>query len=684
MSEPVSWREGTPYSERFDDLYRTTADGLAQARRIFLAGCGLADPGVEPAQAQTRNPTTRASAWADQRQWRILETGFGLGLNFLATWQAWRNDARRPSLLHFISIEAFPVAAEDLVRGAQAWPELAPLAEELAKQWRRLEPGSSCAVQRLSFDHDRVLLTLCLGDVREMLRELRPTLPHRVDSVFLDGFSPHANPDMWSPDTLRDLSTLARRGATLASWTANGAVRRALTENGWQVEKVPGLPPKRESIRAVYAPRWEPTRARAPVDREPGRCVVIGAGLAGAATAAALARRGWQVTVLDAAAPSTLQHDESRPAHGGAKLLDSLEGSSAARASDLLNSFEGSSAARASDLPVGLFSPHVSPDDNLLSRLTRAGIRHTVQSAEHLSQQGLLRVDQDWSLSGVRDQGHAAPIVHALAGWMKPARLVAAWLAQPGVQVRGHVSVARLRRTGPNAAWQVLDAQGTELAQAELVVVAAACASAKLLDAYLPASSPLPLNPVRGQISWGLHAMQQDRTAPPWPPTPVNGNGHFIPNAPMDAGTAWLCGSTYERGETDPQPSHATVATGHAANLDKLRALLPAIAQQLEPTFMRGEVRAWSQIRCTSRDRRPLVGFVDDAGVAPESFQSSSTPGSLAILTALGSRGLSFAALCAELLAAQLHAEPLPLPHKLARALDARRVGGTRTRKTDV
>jgi tRNA 5-methylaminomethyl-2-thiouridine biosynthesis bifunctional protein len=603
------------------------------------------------------------------------------------------------------------VAAEDLLRGAAPWPELAPLAEELAARWRRLEPSISCPVQRLSFDQGRVLLTLCLGDVQAMLRELRPTLPHGYDSVFLDGFAPQTNPVMWSPETLQALSTLARRGARLASWTANGAVRRALKQQGWQVEKVPGLPPKRESIRAVYEPQWEPTRAQPAVDRQPQRCVVVGAGLAGAAAAASLARRGWQVTVLDAAEPASLlskdddspatrasdlqDANEGSPAARASDLHDANEGSPAARASDLHDANEGSPAARASDLPVGLFSPHVSPDDHLLSRLTRAGIRHTLQAAVDATRAGRLRTGQDWSLSGVRDQGHAAPIHHELAGWMKPARLVAAWLAEPGVQVRGQTAVARLRRKVPDAPWSLLDAQGQELAQAELVVIAAACASAALLDEHLPPSTPLPLNPVRGQISWGLHdhlpqepqstapqsALQQNTSAQDkpavWPPAPVNGHGHFIPCAPLAGAWAWLCGSTYERGLGDPAFTAEALAAGHAANLDKLRVLLPEVAQQLAPVFTAGAVRSWGQIRCTSRDRRPLVGFIDGAD-APTP-QSPPVPGSLALLTALGSRGLSFAALCAELLAAQLHAEPLPLPRQLARALDLRRLRAQQT-----
>jgi tRNA 5-methylaminomethyl-2-thiouridine biosynthesis bifunctional protein len=301
-----------------------------------------------------------------------------------------------------------------------------------------------------------------------------------------------------------------------------------------------------------------------------------------------------------------------------------------------------------------------------------------VQTAEDLTRQGRLRAGQDWLLSGVRDLGHAAPMDHVQAGWMKPARLVAAWLAQPGVQVRGQTAAASLRHAGPNGVWQVLDAEGRELAQAELVVVAAACASAALLDVHLPPSSPLPLSPVRGQISWAMHATgPRDAPEALWPLGPVNGNGHFIPTVPLGAGAAWFCGSTYERGETDPRPSAIALAEGHAANLDKLRLLQPDVAQWLTPTFTRKAVRAWSQIRCASRDRRPLVGLIGrlDGLEGPVTDpRASATPGSLALLTALGSRGLSFAVLCAELLAAQLHAEPLPLPHKLARALDVRRV----------
>ncbi|MDH6594664.1 tRNA 5-methylaminomethyl-2-thiouridine biosynthesis bifunctional protein [Variovorax sp. TBS-050B] len=612
-AEPVTWRpDGVPHSARFDDIYHTETGALAQARHVFLGGCGLPE------------------AWAGRPRWLILETGFGLGLNFLTAWQAWRADGARPEMLHFVAIEAHPVAADDLLRAAEAYPELTPLAQALAAQWHGLLPG----FHRLAFDDGRVLLTLCVGEVQAMLRAQR----FEADSIFLDGFSPQKNPAMWSPETLKAVSRFARQGTGLATWTFARAVRDALAQNGFRLERRPGLPPKRDCLGAVFAPAWTVRRrGPSPAQAEPARCAVVGAGLAGAAVAASLARRGWQVTVLDAAA---------HPAAG------------------------------ASGLPVGVMAPHVSPDDALLSRLTRAGVRATWTELERLLPEG-----RDWRASGVlerrpdgdlrlppawREDGpneswradaaclaaaalppDAPALRHARAGWVRPARLVEAWLRTPGVVFRGGARVERLVRGA--AGWQLRDAAGATLAEAERVVVAAGCAS----QHFAPA---LPLQPVRGQVAWGRAADGGDAAA--LPAMPINGDGHLIAGVPEpDGARLWLAGATYDRGDTDlaPRPADA------AANRQRLERLAPAAAAALAPAFARGEVEAWVGIRCASGDRRPLVGPLDAAA-------------GLWVCTALGSRGLSFAALCAELLAAQWHAEPLPLPARLADALGTARV----------
>ena len=608
-AEPVAWRaDGVPYSERFGDIYHTETGALAQARHVFLGGCGLPE------------------AWSGRPKWLILETGFGLGLNFLTTWQAWRADANRPRMLHFVSVEAHPVGPEDLLRAAVAYPELMPLAEELAAQWHGLLPG----FHRLAFDQGRVLLTLCIGDVQPMLRAQR----FEADSLFLDGFSPEQNPAMWSPDTLKAVSRFARQGTGLATWTYARAVRDALSQNGFQLQRRPGLPPKRDCLAGVFAPAWT-VRRRGPAPENveaPGRCAVIGAGLAGAAVAASLARRGWQVTVFDAA---------DRPAAG------------------------------ASGLPVGVLAPHVSPDDALLSRLTRAGIRATWLELDRLLEEGRdwrasgvlerrpegdTRVPAGWSENGPNESWPASAaqlssaglsadtpaLWHARAGWVRPSRLIEAWLREPGIEFRGNAVVARLSRSA--VGWQLLDAADRLLAEADRVVVAAGYESGR----FAPG---LPLQPVRGQVAWGR--MADDLALPA---TPLNGDGHLIARVPENEGALlWLAGATFDRDSTNLAPQAADAD----ANRERLERLHPGAAAALAPAFEHGEAETWVGVRCASGDRRPLVGPLDEAG--------------LWTCTALGSRGLSFAVLCAELLAAQWHGEPLPLPANLAKALGTER-----------
>ncbi|CAA9395376.1 MAG: tRNA (5-methylaminomethyl-2-thiouridylate)-methyltransferase / FAD-dependent cmnm(5)s(2)U34 oxidoreductase [uncultured Ramlibacter sp.] len=595
MAEPVDWSaEGTPRSARFDDIYRSSTGAPAQARHVFLGGCNL------------------PNEWAGQPQWRILETGFGLGLNFLAAWRAWKNDPQRPRLLHFVSMEAWPVSAQDIERSAAPWPELAGLARQLAAQWWGLVPG----FHRLAFDEGRVLLTLCIGDAAAMLQEQA----FAADSVFLDGFDPQRNPAMWDLKTLKAVARCCGRGTAVATWTVSGQVRRDLGQCGFQLEKVPGLPPKRESLRGRFDPAWQLRRPPPTAMQASGNAIVIGAGLAGAAVAASLARRGWQVQVLDAA---------EQPAAG------------------------------ASALPAGLLAPHTSPDDNLLSRLSRAGVRITLQQCRELLEDG-----EDWQQSGVlerrgaeapafpdlgpggedwqRQHDEAVPAVwHAAAGWIKPAALVQAWLSQDGVQWKGRCNVTRLEQR--QRRWHALAEDHKTIADGDLVVVAAAAGSAALLQGRLR------LQPVRGQVSLGTGG-----STPAWPAWPLNGNGHFLPSVPLAQGRAWLSGSTYVRGDTDLVHRHEE----QLANLARLQALAPEVAEPLAAAFNAGQVAAWTGVRCASSDRRPLVGEIE--------------PG-LWANTAMGSRGLTFAALCAELLAARLHGEPLPLPAKLAAALDPAR-----------
>src|SRR6478752_9389571 len=122
--------DGTPWSPEFEDLYHSAQGGLEQARHVFLQGNGLPD------------------RWRGRDAFVILETGFGLGLNFLAAWDAWRADASRPSRLHFISVESRPLDAKDLEAALAPFTSLAPLSRALRAAW----PPPLAGFHRIHFD----------------------------------------------------------------------------------------------------------------------------------------------------------------------------------------------------------------------------------------------------------------------------------------------------------------------------------------------------------------------------------------------------------------------------------------------------------------------------------------------------------------------------------------------------
>ena len=210
----ISWRDGgVPVSDQFDDPYFSLDDGLAETRHVFLAGNDL------PGRARGG--------------FHIAELGFGTGLNFLATVQAWSG----PGLLRFTSFEAYPMTAADMRAALDVWPELSQHAAALLAAWPLTGP--------LTVGH--VTLELIVGDARATL----PNWAEQADAWFLDGFSPAKNPELWSPELMAEVGAHTKPGGTAATYTAAGDVRRGLQAAGFDVTRVPGFGRKRHMTRAV-------------------------------------------------------------------------------------------------------------------------------------------------------------------------------------------------------------------------------------------------------------------------------------------------------------------------------------------------------------------------------------------------------------------------------------------------
>nr|WP_077734671.1 tRNA (5-methylaminomethyl-2-thiouridine)(34)-methyltransferase MnmD [Paenalcaligenes hominis] len=214
---PRFTEQGLACSDRYDDLYHSASGALNQAEYVFLAGNGLPE------------------RWQQKEQFTILETGFGLGNNFLATWAAWRADPHRSQRLHFVSFEAHPFYGHDLALMLSPTPAShRDLADQLLAQWPLLVPG----IHRLEFEGGQVTLTLYFGEISQGAKRMAC----QADAFFLDGFAPRVNPAMWSPELFGQLVRMAarmpqrRRGARQRRYATTCRMQVLLSSD------TPGLP----------------------------------------------------------------------------------------------------------------------------------------------------------------------------------------------------------------------------------------------------------------------------------------------------------------------------------------------------------------------------------------------------------------------------------------------------------
>ncbi len=603
---------GVPYSERFDDVYHSAFGGLAQAQYVFLGGNRL------------------PQRWAGKEGFTVLEAGFGSGLNFLATWNAWREDPARPQRLHYVAIEKHPFAAPDLAQLHARWPELGALSEALCAAWPPLVAG----FHRLSLDGGKVVLTLAFGDIADCL----PQIDAAADAFYLDGFAPSKNPEMWAPELLARLNRLAAPEATAATYTVSASVRKALAQAGFVCEKWPGFGGKRDMLAARYAPRW-PHKPRPQVAER--RAVVIGAGVAGSAACERLAARGWQVKLIE-------RHDKP--------------------------------AQEASGNLAGIVMPLLSRDDNLVSRLARAaylsalrawrgfagvagetcGVLQLARDAEHAHMQRETVGQSGFPPDFVRwlDAAAVAQLTGNTAshggwlfpggGWMTPASLCEAMLAGCGERLQRRFAQSALALQYRDGEWCVLDQAGKCIAQAPTLILANGTNAMSFLQ-----TQGLPLTAIRGQVSHVPASLL------PVPPVVLCGEGYVTRPA------QGICsvGASYDF-DADP----ALRLTSHQENLLRLAQVLPQAPQDVA---MAGRVG----FRCASPDRLPLVGALPDpqAPIAGSRLRDVPRLPGLYGLLAYGSRGLIWAPLAAELLASQLEGEPLPVESELEAALDPAR-----------
>jgi tRNA 5-methylaminomethyl-2-thiouridine biosynthesis bifunctional protein len=637
----LDWLDGQPVSVAFGDVYFSRNSGLDETRHVFIHHNQLHE---------------RFAALAAAEQFCIGETGFGTGLNFLCAWQAFLAHAPQTARLHFISAEKYPLTPDDLKQALELWPELAREAGLLLQQYDVLTPGW----HRFVLENGRILLTLLVGDVLEVL----PQLDARIDAWFLDGFAPSRNPDMWQPALFEQMARLSAPAATFATFTSAGLVRRGLKEAGFSVKKVPGHGQKREmscgqlatTPQQAWTPPWYARPAHQP--KRERSAIVIGGGIAGASTAHSLAIRGWQVTLI-----------ERMPAL----------------------------AQAASGNPQGVLYTKLSAHFTPLTRLVLAGYAYSLRQLHQLLPQS----EENWQACGVLQLAHdhkeaerqsmlakaglpdrllrqvgpaEASAIAGIAledgglffpqgGWLHPPALVRTLCQHPNINVRTASTVVELDWNPLEQCWLASDEHGP-LAMGSAVILATAADTAAF-----DSTSHLPLKAIRGQVST-VAATAASSTLK----TVLCGEGYVSPAR----GQQHCMGATFKFDADNLQVNDQE----HAENLAMLAQLAPAFHQALSDGT--GDIPVTggrAAYRCTSPDYLPLIGPVANRQQFAACYRELANDATLKldaaapwidglyVNTAHGSRGMITAPLSGEILAAYLDNEPAPLPIGLMQAV---------------
>lgn len=656
----IQWKDGgTPVATAFDDVYFSKDNGLEETRHVFLKGIGAPE------------------IWQDQQDFVIAETGFGTGLNFLATWQLFEQTANKDQRLHFISVEGFPLARDALRKALDFFPELAEKAGALVSAYPPAVPG----FHRLGFDDGRVSLTLLFGPAVEMLDQLTAS----VDGWYLDGFAPSKNPNMWSDGVLDCVASLSDAGTRLATFTAAGFVRRGLIDRGFAMKKVDGFGYKRDCLVGVMeakqqfsGPLSQPPWFQPPPKRKrPRSVVVIGAGVAGAALANVLSRLGVDVTVVE-------KHQ--------------------------------SIAGEGSGNPVGILNPRLTASDDIKGAIHLKAYLYAIRLLDQLEEKaggiwhgkrGLLALPRDERMEERYSKIAAADLLpkdylvavskeEASAQAGMPLDKGGLWLAKGGMinpkavcrALLGDINVitgklvTRLERTG--AGWAVRGQDGKVVAEAEALVLANARNAADLSPTVR-----LPIGLNRGQISYIPASDETTRLQ-----CAVT-FGSYLSTAfdLSDGKKAHVLGATFDRWDDDQCAKCAAAAvddgtgdgcgTGqvrdqdHDRNINSFKTQLPSMATCFDLQAIGGRAAC----RATTGDYLPLVGPLHDEGayagqyrdwVKQKSFDGAPAPvyaDGLYVMAGFGSHGFLSAPLAAEILTAQMMNLPLPVEKKVAEAL---------------
>lgn len=636
-------QENTPVSDKFDDVYFSNQDGLAETHYVFLEGNQLWEHWVNYQEAH----------------FVIAETGFGTGLNFFAVTTLFREFRQKHpdsplKRLYFISFEKYPLLLDALQQAHLAYPQFSHLAQHLQQHW--LNPIQGC----YRFHFDETTLDLWFGDVAENLPQLGDYMNGKIDAWFLDGFAPSKNPDMWNEQLYQQVFRFTKLQGTFATFTAASAVRKGLKNAGFNMTKRKGFGKKRECLSgqktqekptALYTP-WFHSQ---PATLNKQDIVIIGGGIASLCTAISMLKRGANITIYC--------EDEQ-------------------------------TALNASGNKQGAFYPQLSDDNERNIRFYIHAFAYGHQFLQWAIQQQIefehefcgvalcaYNEKAESKLNKIAELNLPSDLYQSLSqselsekvglplpfggafipqgAWLAPRQLVQhafAFLEKQGVQIKTLQKVTALSQT--ENGWQITTAENKTFCH-EVVVLAN---GHKLTE--FEQTQKLPLYPVRGQVSQIPTSANLLKLK-----TVLCYDGYLTP---VDqAKTSHCIGASHVRDNATREFS----LTEQQENQQKIQQNIPE--EWTKEVDTSGNL-ARIGVRCSVRDLTPMMGAVPHFSAQQTQYQNlfnlrrrkqpieqAENYPNLYLIGALGSRGLTSAPFLGETLASLIYGEPLPMSEDL-------------------
>lgn len=636
--------DGTPSSIQFDDPYFSLDNAAEESRYVFIQGNHL------PERWCTQNQ--------DLEHFTIAELGFGFGLNFITSCEIWLKN-NSPGHLHYISLEKYPVKKNDLVK-LHSKLELSP---KLSQELINFYPISIIGSHRIHFDEFNITLTLIFDDALNYLKKAN----FQAHAWYLDGFSPNKNPQLWDAPIAQEVFRLTAERGTLSTYSAASIVRKNFSSVGFKISKMDGFGKKREMLTGIKTKsihkeklpykfkNWLNTK---PHQYKNKTAIVIGAGMAGCLISAALAKRNWQITLLD-------------------------------KHSSIANEGSGN--------PNAILMPRLSVDHDIQSQLTLQGFLYSSRYFNQLAktslfswqQSGAIQLPRDtaqWSRMQTITQQNSIPheLLHPVSqsqaselchcnvskeGWHIPlaGSLTPALLCETLLELYKH-KISFTKDTDAktiekiDGTWVVYDSHGKSFS-ADVVIIASGLAANKFSQ-----TDWCSLNPKRGQITFIPEQLCNIQ-----PKKIVCADAYVTPavNSQLITGATFITNDD----KTDLREHE------HNENLEKLATLIPSF-KSYDTEQMTGR----AAIRAVSNDRLPVVGpvsiasdfFLDykDAalGATHHQYPTSKTYQGLYMASGFGSRGLAWIPLCTESLACIINNEPNPIDNLLLQAIHPNRL----------